>query len=173
MLSVSFLWERLTNLTSPAIIRTKTGGPKHFIFSSRTKNFRIFSTSFHGQAAFKGELVAILMKALFAHSALLSSWPAHPTVALLWWCHWKTSTHLSPTGTNQGNREKHSKCMTDSSLVCYCLSFLKSCAFLLFSDFSFLPWFLRCRIHFFLESGGQARGAFRIFFSSASNWKKN
>lgn len=95
-----------------------TGGANHFIFFlPPLRMFQSYSPSFHGRAPFNGELVAILMRVLFGHSTPVYSRPARPTVALLWRRHWKTSTHLSPTDTNQGDREKRSK--RNDRLLCY------------------------------------------------------
>lgn len=113
---MSFPQERPTNLTS-AILRAIAGlaNVNHFVFlfflppPTPPRIFQSYSTSFHGRPAFNGELVAILMRVLFGHGTPVCSRPALPTVALLWRRHWKSCTHLSPTDTNQGNREKHSR----------------------------------------------------------------
>lgn len=110
---MSFPQERPTNLTS-AILRAIAGQTivNHlgfFFFLPPPESFQSYSTSFHGRPAFNGELVAILMRVSFGHGTPVYSRPARPTVALLWRRHWKSCKHLSPTDTNQGNREKHSK----------------------------------------------------------------
>lgn len=138
--------------------------------------FQSYSTSFHGRPAFNGELVAILMRVLFGHGTPVCSRPALPTVALLWRRHWKSCTHLSPTDTNQGNREKHSKhndrlIMLGLTIDCLFFFFL-SHLFTYFFLRHFWPWLLSCRTRFSLEPGGRAPSASLIFFVMQPNVTK-